>query len=223
MTVRFVPWQTGAGAGQHYPALKPRCYLWLLSWKSTLLCDETPVSDKGDLANAQGPFSFATIVQRRADGWLRYSPARANAAGDHMNGAEQKYSDRFGNDWSVIVESTRGKPRCVSFTCGEFRLIVEDKEGEDQTALTSTQLKDLFCAAERVLLHGKETWYVGYRSRTGRGGRPVGGVQTRFRSDRGEIRYARCMVNFRHMGTTALLHHLDIAKASTRSPSEGAG
>jgi hypothetical protein len=135
-----------------------------------------------------------------------------------MSRSEQTYKDRFGNEWSLEVESRRGKPTRASFTCNGMRLIAPEGEtAADQMDLTATQLKDLFCAAERLLMHGKEKWYVGFRSRTGRGGRPVGGVQTRFRSERGEVRYARGMVNFRHMPSTELCQQLDVAKPAARS------
>jgi hypothetical protein len=136
-----------------------------------------------------------------------------------MSRNEQTYKDRFGNEWSVKVESRRGKPTRASFTCNEMRLIaVEDDMAVDQSDLTATQLKDLFCAAERLVVHAKEKWYVGFRTRTGRGGRPIGGVQTRFRSERGEVRYARGMVNFRHMPFTELCLQLDAAMPAARSP-----
>jgi hypothetical protein len=136
-----------------------------------------------------------------------------------MSRNEQTYKDRFGNEWSVKVESRRGQPTRTSFTCNEMRLIaVEDDMAADQSDLTATQLKDLFCAAERLVVHGKEKWYVGFRTRTGRGGRPIGGVQTRFRSERGEVRYARGMVNFRHMPSKKLCQQLDAAMPAPRSP-----
>ena len=97
-------------------------------------------------------------------------------------------------------------------------IAIEDETASDQADLTATQLKDLFCTAERLVLHGKEKWYVGFRTRTGRGGRPIGGVQTRFRSERGEVRYARGMVNFRHMPSTELCRQIDVAFLAGRSP-----
>jgi hypothetical protein len=135
-----------------------------------------------------------------------------------MNRNEQKYKDRFGNEWSVKVESRRGKPTRATFMCNEMQLIaVEEETSSDRADLTARQLKELFCTAERLVLHGKEKWYVGFRTRTGRGGRPIGGVQTRFRSEHGELRYARGMVNFRHMPSTELCRQIDAAFAAGKS------
>ena len=128
---------------------------------------------------------------------------------------DEKYSDRFGNEWSMRVERKRGKCECVTFTCGEFRLVADDEDG---TALTPTRLKELFCDAERVLVHGKEKWYVGFRQRMGRGGRVQGGMHTRFRSESGEVRYSRGIVHFRHMPEAALREQLGSAER-TRKPS----
>ena len=145
-------------------------------------------------------------------------PEPSNMTGAQMSRNEQTYNDRFGNEWSVKVESRCGKPTRASFKCNEMRLIaVEDETVADQSALTATQLKDLFCAAERLVVRGKEKWYVGFRTRTGRGGRSIGGVQTRFRSELGEVRYARGMVNFRHMPSTGLCQQLDASMPAPRS------
>lgn len=134
-----------------------------------------------------------------------------------MTRSQQTYKDRFGNEWSVKVESRRGERTQVWFTCNEMQLmVVDDEAAAHRSDLSVTRLKDLFCAAERVLTHGKEKWYVGFRTRTGKGGRPIGGVQTRFRSDRGELRYARGMVNFRHMPSTELVKQLDAAMRQVR-------
>jgi len=129
-----------------------------------------------------------------------------------MSRNEQTYKDRFGNEWSVTVVSRRDKPTRATFMCNEMQLVaVEDETSSDQVDLSATHLKDLFCSAERLVVHGNEQWYVGYRTRTGKGGRPVGGVQTRFRSEHGEVRYARGMVNFRHMPYTELCRQIDVA------------
>ena len=135
-----------------------------------------------------------------------------------MSRNEQTYKDRFGNEWSVKVESSRGKPTRASFTCNELHLIAVQETTVEQSDLGTTWLKDLFCSAERVVVHGNEKWYVGFRTRTGKGGRPIGGVQTRFRSERGEVRYARGMVNFRHMPSTELCRQIDAAFPAGRSP-----
>ena len=135
-----------------------------------------------------------------------------------MNWNEQKYEDRFGNAWSVEVESKRGKPKRVFFTCDEFLLVAVEDEVEEPADSNSARVKELFCAAERIVEHGKEKWYVGFRSRTGRGGRPQGGVQTRFRSESGEVRYAKKMLQFRHMSDAALCEQLAAAKATAKKP-----
>lgn len=131
----------------------------------------------------------------------------SNLTGVNMNWNGHTYKDRFGNEWSVQVESNKKRPTCVSFTCSEFRLIAVEDETPDQADAVS-QLKDLFCDAERVVTHGKETWYVGFRKRTGRGGRAQGGMHTRFRSESGDVRYAKGMLHFRHMSNSALCEHL---------------
>ena len=137
-----------------------------------------------------------------------------------MNWNEHTYKDRFGNEWSVRIESKSGEPRCVSFSCREFRLIVEEDETADRLDLTAARLKDLFCDAERIVLHGEEKWYVGFRKRTGRGGRTQGGMHTRFRSESGEVRYAKGMLHFRHMPHTALCEHLAAAVPSAATPAQ---
>jgi hypothetical protein len=135
-----------------------------------------------------------------------------------MNWDEQTYKDRFGNDWTIQMESTRGKPKRVSFTCDEFLLVAVEDETEAPTESTSERVKELFCAAERVVTHEEEKWYVGFRTRTGRGGRSQGGVQTRFRSESGEVRYAKRMLQFRHMPRAELCEQLAAAKATVRTP-----
>lgn len=104
------------------------------------------------------------------------------------------------------------------FTCGEFQLIAAEAEAANAADLTESQLKELFCDAERVVLHENELWYVGYRRRVGgRGGRAQGGMCTRFRSETGELRYAKAMILFRHMSEDALLGHLAAARGATFS------
>jgi hypothetical protein len=129
-----------------------------------------------------------------------------------MNWNGQRYEDRFGNVWFVQAASRGGKPRRVLFTCGEFQLVAADDEATGGADMTATRLKELFCEAERVVLHEKEKWYVGFRKRTGRGGRLQGGMHTRFRSESGEVRYANGMLHFRHMPQDALCELLTAAR-----------
>ncbi len=131
------------------------------------------------------------------------------------NGKKQTYEDRFGNVWSVRLESEAGNPRRVLFTCKSFRLIAEQDEQDDRAVLSSARLKELFCDAERVLEYDGQEWRVGFRDRTGRGGKTLGGTHTRFRSENGEVRYAKTMVHFRHMPQAALRKHLVAATPST--------
>jgi hypothetical protein len=128
-----------------------------------------------------------------------------------MNWNGHEYKDRFGNVWSTRVESRDGKRTSVSFKCGEFRLVASEEETEDNSDDTAKRLKDLFCEAERIVVHEKQKWYVGYRKRTGRGGRGLGVMQTRFRSEDGEVRYAKGMLHFRHMQQSELCEHLAAA------------
>ncbi|KPJ88846.1 MAG: hypothetical protein AMS18_13070 [Gemmatimonas sp. SG8_17] len=128
------------------------------------------------------------------------------------------YTDRFGHEWSVSAEQARGVTKSVVFTCGEFQLITAEAEAANPANITDTQLKELFCDAERVVVHEDEMWYVGYRRRaSGRGGRAQGGMCTRFRSETGELRYAKAMILFRHMSEDALLDHLAAAQKATSS------
>jgi len=122
------------------------------------------------------------------------------------------YRDRFGHEWSISEERKRGTLKGVTFTCGEFVLVADADEITDKAALTSAQVKDLFCDAERALVHDGEKWYVGFRTRMGRGGRVQGGIHTRFRSADGEVRYAKGMLHFRHMREDTLCEHLVAAK-----------
>ncbi len=125
---------------------------------------------------------------------------------------DQGYTDRFGHTWSVRAQRPRGAPRSVVFTCGETKLIATHDEATGLADLTAARLKELFCDAERVLVHGNEKWYVGYRSRMGRGGRVQPGMFTRFRSETGQVRYSKSMLHFRHMSDSALCEHLAAAK-----------
>jgi hypothetical protein len=135
-----------------------------------------------------------------------------------MNRNKQTYRDRFGNEWLVRVESKPGRPRRVLFTCKEFRLAAEEDETQDRADFTSTRLKEFFCDAERILEYRGEKWYVGFRKRTGRGGRAQGVMYTRFRSEDGEVRYAKGMLHFRHMRQSTLCEHLAAAVPSARTP-----
>jgi hypothetical protein len=133
-----------------------------------------------------------------------------------IRSVDQTYTDRFGHEWSIHAGRKRGRLRRLTFTCGDFRLIAADDDTTDATGLTSSEVKDIFCDAERVLVHGGQTWYVGYRKRIGRGGQAHAGIFTRFRSENGEMRYARTMLCFRHMPESALCQHLKTAER-TRS------
>ncbi len=128
---------------------------------------------------------------------------------------DQGYTDRFGHTWSVRAGRPRGTSRSVVFTCGEIQLIATDDGVTGLADLTATRLKELFCDAERVLVHGKEKWHVGYRARMGRGGRVQPGMFTRFRSETGEVRYSKAMLHFRHMSDSALCDNLVDAKPAT--------
>ncbi len=134
-----------------------------------------------------------------------------------MSSNKQKYKDRFGNEWSVRVDAERGKPRRVSFTCKQFRLVAQEDEADDYSDLSLTRLKECFCDAERVLEHEGENWHVGFRKRTGRGGHTQAGMLTRFRSESGEVRYVKGMLHFRHMSQAALRRHLVAAAPATGS------
>ena len=135
-----------------------------------------------------------------------------------MNWNGHEYEDRFGNVWSARVEPRDGKRTSVSFTCGELRLVASEEETGDDSDDTAKRLKELFCEAERIVVHEKQKWYVGYRKRTGRGGRGPGVMHTRFRSEGGEVRYAKGMLHFRHMRQTVLCEHLAAAVTAAREP-----
>jgi hypothetical protein len=67
-------------------------------------------------------------------------------------------------------------------------------------------------------MHNGEKWYVGYRSRSGgRGGQSNAGLHTRFRSESGEVRFAKGVINFRHMPERALSEYLMNANRAARS------
>lgn len=139
-------------------------------------------------------------------------------AGAYVSRAQKTYEDRFGNEWVIRVMSKCGQNTRVCFTCGEFKLIANEDEASDGTDLNSAQVKELFCDAERVVMYGKDKWYVGYRKRTARGGRAHGGVYTRFRSEAGEVRYFKGMLHFRHMPHATLSEHLTAARPAASPP-----
>ena len=120
----------------------------------------------------------------------------------------KSYTDRFGNEWSIKRERKRGQPKRVVFTCGEFKLIAVEDDDDGKSDYSATRLKDLFCDAERVFEHEKQKWYVGFRQRVGRGGHVQAGIHTRFRSEKGEVRYAKTMLHFRHMPAQTLREQL---------------
>ena len=98
------------------------------------------------------------------------------------------------------------------FTCGEIQLITAHDGVTGLADLTAASLKELFCRAERVLVHGNEKWYVGYRDQIGRGGVAKPGAFPSFKSETGEVRISRAMLHFRHMSENALCEHLAAAK-----------
>ena len=125
-----------------------------------------------------------------------------------------EYTDRFGHTWSIRSGKARGTSRDTTFICGGIKLIVTEEDAASPADLTDTHVKELFCDAERVLVHKKEKWYIGYRTRVGgRGGRAQAGMCTRFRSETGEVRYSKSMLHFRHMPEDDLSKHLAKAQA----------
>ncbi len=126
-----------------------------------------------------------------------------------------EYQDRFGNEWLVDEERKRGKLKSVTFTCGDYVLVADAGDEVGDGPLTSIRVKELFCDAERVVTHQDEKWYVGYRTRMGRGGRVQGGIHTRFRSEKGEIRYSKGMLHFRHMPEDTLCQQLTAAQKAS--------
>ncbi len=125
---------------------------------------------------------------------------------------DQSYTDRFGHTWSVRAKRPHGTSRYVVFTCGEIQLIATHDGTTDLADLTTARLKELFCRAERVLVHGNEKWYVGYRGRISKGGTALPGGFPRFRSETGEVRISKALLDFRHMSESALCEHLAAAK-----------
>lgn len=120
------------------------------------------------------------------------------------------YRDRFGHDWQTRVSrSAKDGWSCV-FTHGNVRLISEDPIDSHPSELSEAEVKNLFCDAERVIQGGEERWFVGYRQRAfGRQRRAQGSLFTRFRSEGGEVRYSRDMLDFRHLPEATLRDHLD--------------
>lgn len=125
------------------------------------------------------------------------------------------YADRFGYTWSVRARKSKSAdaPYEIVFTSGELRMVAE---GDGPLGGIRTEdLKEIFCDAEREFESDGETWYVGYRQRSGT--RATGrhtGLCTRFRSASGEIRYAREMLHFRHMAADMLCAHLGRARGA---------
>lgn len=129
------------------------------------------------------------------------------------------YTDRFGHEWRVRGTRSDGGWSFVFVTNG-IRLVAEGVVETPPARLGDAELKELFCDAERTITTDGETWYVGYRRRpsSGRGNMQGGGLVTRFRSDTGEIRYSREMLDFRHMSADALREHLDTARGTAGKP-----
>jgi hypothetical protein len=126
----------------------------------------------------------------------------------------RSYADRFGYTWSVRAEtSVTDEPPRIVFRNRRVRMVATAEESLN--TLSSEQLKELFCDAERVLESDGVTWYVGYRDRTaGRGGGRYKNLCTRFRSATGELRYARDIIDFRHMTSADLCRQLGRAQAA---------
>lgn len=134
-----------------------------------------------------------------------------------MKDRNDRYHDRFGYEWEIKFQKKRGKPTRVVFTCGDLELVGEDEIAQPPTR-QSEYIKELFCDAERLLVHADKKWYVGYRQRIGRGGHATGGTTTRFRCENGEVRYAGKMLHFRHMPEGTLREHLVSIKAGPAAP-----
>jgi hypothetical protein len=129
-----------------------------------------------------------------------------------MSGAVRTYTDRFGHVWEVRFKRGSGAARYVTFTCGEFQLVAAEEEATGAGhGPTGSQLKELFCDAERVLAYENEVWYVSYRHRAGKG-RVHAGLYTRFRSAADEVRYSPKMLQFRQMTEDDLCQHLASAR-----------
>lgn len=120
------------------------------------------------------------------------------------------YRDRFGHTWQVRVSRAAKDTWSCVFINDDVRLTSENTVDAHPSELTEAELKDLFCDAERVIESGGERWYVGYRQRSfGRQRRAQGSLFTRFRSEGGEVRYSRDMLDFRHLSESALCEHLE--------------
>jgi len=119
------------------------------------------------------------------------------------------YTDRFGHSWSIQTKRPKGGGKCVVFKCGGIEMVAIEDEIKDVAELTEARMKELYCDAERVLVHDKKKWFIGYRTRMGgRGGKAQAGMCTRFRSETGELRYSKSMLHFRHMSDDELSRHL---------------
>lgn len=119
------------------------------------------------------------------------------------------YTDRFGYRWTVRRSRAPQGGWFVEFVSRDLKLVTPEPVDANPRTLTTAQLKELFCDAERQFASGGETWYVGYRQTTSGGrGNSHGGLSTRFRSASGEVRYSREMLDFRHMPTANLCRHV---------------
>jgi hypothetical protein len=104
----------------------------------------------------------------------------------------------------------------VVFKCGDIEMIATEDGIKDVADLTEAHMKELYCDAERVLVHEKKKWYIGYRTRMGgRGGKAQAGMCTRFRSETGELRYSKSMLHFRHMSEDELCKQLTSAQPAS--------
>jgi hypothetical protein len=130
-------------------------------------------------------------------------------------GALLEYVDRFGYRWQARVGRGPSETWQLVFSQGEVRLVAARTVEVRPEALSQGDLKDLFCDAEREIVVGGVTWYVGYRQRVfGPRSRMQGGLCTRFRSTSGETRYSRSILDFRHMPAAALHKYLANAERS---------
>lgn len=129
--------------------------------------------------------------------------------------SERRYADRHGRAWRLKTSPSSAGTWSLEFLDDDIRLLAEGPIERDPTSLSEAEVKDLFCDAERLLVEGRENWYVGYRARPmGRQGRFQGGLCTRFRSEGGEVKYSRDMLDFRHMPEAALRERLAEVKSS---------
>ena len=130
------------------------------------------------------------------------------------------YTDRFGHEWRVRGTKASDGGWSFVFVTNGIRLHTDGAVETPPARLGEAELKELFCDAERAITVDGETWYVGYRRRpsSGRGNMQGGGLVTRFRSDAGEMRYSRDMLDFRHMSTEALCEHLAAARGTAGKP-----